>query len=216
MAKTLIRNGRIVTAVDDYTADILVVDGRIETIGRNLAVADAEVHDAAGLLVLPGGVDVHTHLDWEFGPTYTVDTFGTGTKSAAFGGTTTLIDFCNQTAGAESAEGPGGLAQAPRERLRRRRRAHDHARREPAQPGRHEDADRQGGRDQLQAVHGLSRRADGRRRCAVQGDARRRRQRCDDLHPRRERAGDPGAGAGSGGAGAACAQVPRDDPSVDS
>ena len=118
--------------------------------------------------------------------------------------------------GAESAEGPGGLAQAPRERLRRRRRAHDHARREPAQPGRHEDADRQGGRDQLQAVHGLSRRADGRRRCAVQGHARRRQQRCDDLHPRRERAGDPGAGAGGGGAGPACAQVSRDDPSVDS
>ena len=64
----------------------------------------------AGLLVLPGGVDVHTHLDWEFGPTYTVDTFGTGTKAAAFGGTTTLIDFCNQTAGQESAGGARGLA----------------------------------------------------------------------------------------------------------
>src|SRR5262245_50558387 len=108
MAKTLIRNGRIVTAVDDYTADILVVDGRIETIGRNLPVADAEVHDASGLLVLPGGVDVHTHLDWEFGPTYTVDTFGTGTKSAAFGGTTTLIDFCNQTAGESPLKGLEG------------------------------------------------------------------------------------------------------------
>ena len=91
---------RIVTAVDDYTADILVVDGRIQTIGKSIAVgADVKVHDANGLLVLPGGVDVHTHLDWEFGPAHTVDTFGTGTKSAAFGGTTTLIDFCNQTAG---------------------------------------------------------------------------------------------------------------------
>ena len=48
---------------------------------------------------MPGGVDVHTHLDWEFGPSRTVDTFGTGTKAAAFGGTTTVIDFCNQTAG---------------------------------------------------------------------------------------------------------------------
>src|SRR3977135_2282333 len=100
MATTLIRNGRIVTAVDDYTADIVVVDGRIQTIGKNIAAgADVKVHDANGLLVLPGGVDVHTHLDWEFGPTHTVDTFETGTKSAAFGGTTTLIDFCNQTAG---------------------------------------------------------------------------------------------------------------------
>jgi len=100
MAATLIKNGRIVTAVDDYTADILVVDGKIATIGKNLAVgADVEVHDAKGLLVMPGGIDVHTHLDWEFGPVYTVDTFGTGTKSAAFGGTTTLIDFCNQSPG---------------------------------------------------------------------------------------------------------------------
>jgi dihydropyrimidinase len=100
MAETLIKNGRIVTAVDDYTADILIVDGRIETIGRNIAVGgDAEVHDAAGLVVLPGGVDVHTHLDWDFGPAQTVDTFGTGTKAAAFGGTTTLIDFCNQPPG---------------------------------------------------------------------------------------------------------------------
>ncbi len=100
MAATLIKNGRIVTAVDDYTADILVVDGRIQTIGKNIAAGtDVEVHDAKGLLVFPGGVDVHTHLDWEFGPVYTVDTFGTGTKSAAFGGTTTLIDFCNQSPG---------------------------------------------------------------------------------------------------------------------
>jgi dihydropyrimidinase len=78
MVATLIKNGRIVTAVDDYMADILVSNGHVETIGRNLAVgADVEVHDAAGLLVLPGGIDVHTHLDWEFGPTHTVDTFGT-------------------------------------------------------------------------------------------------------------------------------------------
>ena len=100
MTTTLIKNGRIVTAVDDYTADLLVIDGRVETIGKNITVgADVEVHDASGLLVLPGGVDVHTHLDWEFGPTYTVDTFGSGTKAAAFGGTTTLIDFCNQDRG---------------------------------------------------------------------------------------------------------------------
>ena len=100
MAATLIKNGRIVTAVDDYVADILMDGGRIQTIGRNLpAGAGVEVHDASGLLVIPGGMDVHTHLDWEFGPVYTVDTFGTGTKSAAFGGTTTLIDFCNQSPG---------------------------------------------------------------------------------------------------------------------
>ncbi|PWT72937.1 MAG: dihydropyrimidinase [Proteobacteria bacterium] len=100
MAAVLIKNGRIVTAVDDYTADILIDDGKIQTIGKSLSPGQGdEVHDAAGLLVIPGGVDVHTHLDWEFGPSRTVDTFGTGTMAAAFGGTTTVIDFCNQTAG---------------------------------------------------------------------------------------------------------------------
>jgi dihydropyrimidinase len=100
MPATLIRNGRIVTAVDDYQADILIQDGRIHTIGRTIeAGADVETHDAAGLLVVPGGVDVHTHLDWEFGTAKTVDTFGTGTMAAAFGGTTTVVDFANQTKG---------------------------------------------------------------------------------------------------------------------
>ena len=60
MATTLIKNGRIVTAVDDYSADILITDGLIQTIGKSIAVgADVDVHDAAGLLVLPGGIDVH-------------------------------------------------------------------------------------------------------------------------------------------------------------
>ncbi|MEZ5667207.1 MAG: dihydropyrimidinase [Alphaproteobacteria bacterium] len=100
MGTVLVRNGRIITAVDDYAADILIQDGRIHTIGREIAVGgDVEVHDAAGLYVFPGGVDVHTHLDWEFGPSRTVDTFETGTKAAAFGGTTTVIDFCNQNRG---------------------------------------------------------------------------------------------------------------------
>ncbi|PYM05171.1 MAG: dihydropyrimidinase [Candidatus Rokuibacteriota bacterium] len=100
MASTLIKNGRIVTAVDDYTADILIEDDRVSMIGRNLpAAGQARVYDAGGLLVLPGGVDVHTHLDWDFGVARTVDTFGTGTKAAAFGGTTTVVDFANQTRG---------------------------------------------------------------------------------------------------------------------
>ena len=100
MPTTMIKGGRVVTATDDYTADILVSDGKVETIGKNISVGpDVEVHDAQGLLVLPGGVDVHTHLDWEFGPSRTVDTFATGTKAAAFGGTTTVIDFCNQSRG---------------------------------------------------------------------------------------------------------------------
>lgn len=93
----LIKNGRIVTAVDDYVADIVIDGERVHTIGRDIATAGhAEVHDAKGLLVLPGGVDVHTHLDWDFGVARTADTFGSGTMAAAFGGTTTVVDFCNQ------------------------------------------------------------------------------------------------------------------------
>src|SRR5262245_63241567 len=97
MATILINNVRIVTAVDDYQADLLIEDGRIHTIGQGLVVGEnVETHDASGLLVLPGGVDVHTHLDWDFGVARTADTFATGTMAAAFGGTTTLVDFCNQ------------------------------------------------------------------------------------------------------------------------
>jgi dihydropyrimidinase len=93
----LIRNGRVVTGVDDYEADILIRDGRIHTIGKSIDVSDdVEVHDATNLMVLPGGVDVHTHLEWDFGFAKTADNFESGTKSAAFGGTTTLVDFCNQ------------------------------------------------------------------------------------------------------------------------
>src|SRR2546426_1919079 len=100
MDSVLIRSGRIVTATDDYRADILVEDGRVRMIGRDIPVGgNVSAHDASGLLVLPGGVDVHTHLDWDFGNSRTVDTFGTGTRAAAFGGTTTLVDFANQTRG---------------------------------------------------------------------------------------------------------------------
>ena len=106
MPATLIRNGRIVTAADDYTADILVKDGRVHTIGTGIEIGpDVTVHDATGLLVVPGGVDVHTHLDWDFGPSKTVDTFYSGTMAAAFGGTTTVVDFCNQNRGESPLKG---------------------------------------------------------------------------------------------------------------
>ncbi|MDA8193461.1 MAG: dihydropyrimidinase [Thermaerobacter sp.] len=97
--KTLIRNGRIVTATDDYHADLLIVDGVIEQIGKALsAEADREI-DAAGLLVLPGGIDAHTHFDMPFGGTTSSDDFLTGTRAAAFGGTTTIVDFAIQQRG---------------------------------------------------------------------------------------------------------------------
>jgi dihydropyrimidinase len=99
MGEALIRGGRIVTAVDDYIADILLKDGRIEAIARHLSESDADVHDASGLMVLPGGVDVHTHMEFPLGAAETCDTFETGTRSAAFGGTTTIIDFALQKQG---------------------------------------------------------------------------------------------------------------------
>ena len=100
MDKILIKGGRIVTAVDDYVGDILLQDGRIEAIGRSLDVDDAEVHDATDRLVMPGGVDVHVHMETPMGDGIeTCDTFETGTTSAAFGGTTTIVDFAQQFKG---------------------------------------------------------------------------------------------------------------------
>ncbi|ABE42644.1 dihydropyrimidinase [Polaromonas sp. JS666] len=97
MSRKIIRNGRIVTAVDDYIADLLIDDGRIVAIGRSLnADPGVEVIDATGLLVLPGGVDCHTHMDNTFGDSTTCDSFESGTRSAAFGGTTTIVDFAFQ------------------------------------------------------------------------------------------------------------------------
>ncbi|MEP7300603.1 MAG: dihydropyrimidinase [Caldimonas sp.] len=103
---TLIRSGRIVTAVDDYFADILIDGGRICRIGTDLAVGgDVAVHDAAGLLVLPGGVDVHTHLDSATPTATTIDNFGSGTMAAAFGGTTTVVDYCTPLRGQSPLRG---------------------------------------------------------------------------------------------------------------
>ncbi len=97
MTQVLITGGRIVTAVDDYVGDILIKNGEIEAIGRTLTVDDAERHDATGLLVLPGGIDAHVHMETPMGNNiYTCDTFETGTVAAAFGGTTTIIDFAQQ------------------------------------------------------------------------------------------------------------------------
>lgn len=97
--KTLITNGHIVTATDDYHADVLIVDEVIEKIGRHLTETADRVIDAKGLLVLPGGIDAHTHFDMPFGGTMSSDDFLTGTRAAAFGGTTTIVDFAIQQRG---------------------------------------------------------------------------------------------------------------------
>ena len=84
--RTLIHGGRVITAVDDYCADILVEGERIVCIGQKLQVGtDTRTIDASGMLVFPGGVDCHTHMENTFGQSQTCDNFVTGTRSAAFG-----------------------------------------------------------------------------------------------------------------------------------
>jgi len=97
---TIIRNGSVVTATDTYVADVAIENGKIVAIGTNLPTENAtRLLDASNKLVLPGGIDVHTHLDMPFGGTTSADDFETGTRAAAFGGTTTLIDFAIQYKG---------------------------------------------------------------------------------------------------------------------
>ena len=97
--RTLITNGTIVTAVDQYEGDVLVEDERIAAIGTRLDIRADKSIDATGKYVLPGGVDVHTHLDMPFGGTTSADDFESGTIAAAFGGTTSIVDFAIQYKG---------------------------------------------------------------------------------------------------------------------
>ncbi len=98
----LIRNGRVITASDDYVADVYCENGTITAIGRDLPSHRFQAErtiDASGQYVMPGGIDVHTHLDMPFGGTMSSDDFETGTIAAAFGGTTSLVDFAIQYRG---------------------------------------------------------------------------------------------------------------------
>jgi len=100
--RTLIKNGTVVTATDQYAGDVLVEDEKIALIGTSLddvARRADKVIDASGKYVLPGGIDVHTHLDMPFGGATSADDFETGTRAAAFGGTTSIVDFAIQYRG---------------------------------------------------------------------------------------------------------------------
>jgi dihydropyrimidinase len=99
MSTTLVKNGTVVTATDRYDADVYIDKGVITLIGQGLNVPAETVIDGSGKLVMPGGIDVHTHLDMPFGGTTSADDFESGTTAAAHGGTTTLIDFAIQDAG---------------------------------------------------------------------------------------------------------------------
>jgi len=96
---TLVKNGTVVTSADRYDADIYIDKGKITLIGQGLNVPADTVVDASGKLVMPGGIDVHTHLDMPFGGTTSADDFESGTIAAAHGGTTTVVDFAIQNFG---------------------------------------------------------------------------------------------------------------------
>ena len=102
--KTIIKNGTLVTAETSFKSDILIEDELIIQIAESIDVDDADVIDAAGKFVLPGGVDPHVHLTLEMAGTVSSDDYYTGGKAAAFGGTTTVIDFVSH--------GPGSLEES--------------------------------------------------------------------------------------------------------
>jgi dihydropyrimidinase len=97
---TIITGGMVATASDTYQADVAIEGDQVVALGRNLPRDNAkQIIEASGKYVIPGGIDVHTHLDMPFGGTTSADDFETGTRAAAFGGTTTLIDFAIQYKG---------------------------------------------------------------------------------------------------------------------
>src|SRR6188474_3738105 len=103
--RTLITGGTIVNADATTQADVLVDGETVALIGQSLDAAADRTIDASGKWVIPGAIDVHTHMELPFGGTFAKDTFETGTRAAAFGGTTTIIDFAVQTKGQSLREG---------------------------------------------------------------------------------------------------------------
>jgi dihydropyrimidinase len=94
--RTLIQGGTVVTSTETIAADVLIEDEKVAAIGPDLTARPDRTIDATGRYVMPGGVDVHTHMDLPFGGATGADDFATGTRAAAFGGTTTIVDFAIQ------------------------------------------------------------------------------------------------------------------------
>ncbi|GAA2823901.1 dihydropyrimidinase [Crossiella cryophila] len=112
MSRTVIRNGLVITAADELLADVLIDGEKVVALAapesglaESFATGADTVLDATGRYVLPGGVDCHTHMELPFGGTFAADTFETGTRAAAWGGTTTIVDFAVQTPGMSLREG---------------------------------------------------------------------------------------------------------------
>src|SRR5437764_14920151 len=103
--RTLITHGQIITPTDNYKDDIFIDGETITTIGAKLEMEADVTIDAGGKLVIPGGIDPHTHMELPFGGTTAADDFRTGTIAAAHGGTTTIIDFAVQYKGESLLQG---------------------------------------------------------------------------------------------------------------
>ena len=106
--RTVIKNGTVVTSVDTFPGDVWIEGERIVALtvpGTSAGMTADKTIDATGKLVMPGGIDAHTHLDMPFGGTTSSDDFETGTIAAAHGGTTTIVDFAIQTKGSTLREG---------------------------------------------------------------------------------------------------------------
>lgn len=100
----IIKNGRIITDEKDFQSDVYIEDEKISEIGVDLSIRAEHIIDAKGLYVIPGGIDVHTHMEAPVGGTISSDDFETGTRAAAFGGTTSIIDFATQSHGQKIRE----------------------------------------------------------------------------------------------------------------
>ncbi|MEA1903756.1 MAG: dihydropyrimidinase [Actinomycetota bacterium] len=107
MAKTLIKGGTVITATETMTADVLIEDQKVVALLQPglIELSVDTVIDAADKLVMPGGIDVHTHMELPFGGTLSSDSFETGTRAAAWGGTTTIVDFAVQAKGDSAMDG---------------------------------------------------------------------------------------------------------------
>jgi dihydropyrimidinase len=103
--RTLIKNGTVVTASDTNKTDVLIEGEKIVAIGGGLTTKADQVIDAENRYVMPGAIDVHTHMELPFGGTFASDDFATGTAAAAWGGTTTIVDFAVQTYGQTLRQG---------------------------------------------------------------------------------------------------------------
>ncbi len=103
--RTLIKNGTVVTANDTNRTDVLIDGEKIAAIGSGLAASADQVIDAENRYVMPGAIDVHTHMELPFGGTFASDDFATGTAAAAWGGTTTIVDFAVQSFGQTLRQG---------------------------------------------------------------------------------------------------------------